>query len=90
MIEEDYMLQKKITAVKSSKFLLLNITTLVKFTLLSSTCSVTFLFFFIILGFQSSILHKLKNILNCHLKQNKDNNWSFLVAYSDSIKYLNS
>ena len=30
-----------------------------------------------ILSFQSSILHKPKNILNCHLKLNKDNNWFF-------------
>ena len=30
-----------------------------------------------ILGFQSSILHKLKNTLNCRLKLSKDNNRSF-------------
>ena len=64
---------------------LLNITTLVKFTLFSSTCSVTCHVFFI-LGFESTILHKLKNMINCHLKLNKDNNWSFLVAYSSSNK----
>ena len=69
--------RRKVAAVKSSKFLLLDITTLVKFTLFSSTCSVTCRVFFIILGFQSSILHKLKNILTCHLKLNKDNNWFF-------------
>ena len=50
-------------------------------------CSVNLSYFilFFILGFQSSIIYKLKNTLNCRLKLN-DNNWSFLVAYSPSIK----
>ena len=37
------------------------------------------------LGFQSSVLHKLKNKLNCRLKLDKDNNRSFLVAHTTSI-----
>ena len=50
-------------------------------------CSVnlSYLYFFM-LGFQSSILHKLKSTLNCRLKLNNDNR-SFLVAYSASIKW---
>ena len=39
-------------------------------------------FYFFIHGFQSPILHKLKNTLTCWLKLSKDNNRSFLVAYS--------
>ena len=42
-------------------------------------------FYFFIHGFQSSILHKFKNTLNRWLKLNKDNNLSFLVAYTTSI-----
>ena len=79
-----YVVEEKLQQSKV-QFLLLNITPLVKFTLFSSTYSVTFVIFFI-LGFQSSVLHKLKNILNCHLKLNKENNWSYLIAYSPSIK----
>ena len=81
MIQED-----KVSAVKSEKlkkFLLLNITTLVTFILISSFSSVQLtghIFSFFILGFQSSILRKLKNKLNCRLKLNKDNNWSFLFV----------
>ena len=37
-------------------------------------------------GFQSSILHKLKSTRNCRFKLNKDNDRSFLVAYTTSIK----
>ena len=49
-------------------------------------CSVNLsYFYFFIHGFQSSILHKLKNTLNCWFKPNKDNNRSFLVAYTTSI-----
>ena len=40
-------------------------------------------------GFQSSILHKLKNTLNCLLKLSKDNNRSFLVASATSINKHN-
>ena len=72
-------------AVKSEKFLLLNITILVKLILFSSTCSVELtchIFIFFILGFPSSILHKLKNTLNCCLKLNNDNDWSFIVSIS--------
>ena len=46
--------------------------------------SVNLLYFFYP-WFQSSILHKLKNTLNCWLKLNKDNNWVFLVVYTASI-----
>ena len=75
--------------MKSEKFLLLNIATLVKLILFSSTCSAQLtchIFTIFILGFQSSILRKLKNTLNCRLKLDKYNNRSFLVAYSPSSK----
>ena len=71
-----------------SIILLSNITTFVKLILYSSTCSIQLTchsFIFFIHGFQSSILHKFKNTLNCWLKLNKDNNWSFLVTYTISI-----
>ena len=71
------------------KFLSLNNTILVQFILLSSTCSVQLtghIFIFFILGFSSSIFHKLRITLNCCLKLNDNNNWSFVVAYSPSIK----
>ena len=43
-----------------------------------SSCSVnSSCLYFFILGFQSSILHKLKKTLNCRLKLRKDNNRSF-------------
>ena len=45
-------------------------------------------FYFFILGFQLSILQKLKNTLNCHLKLNSDNNQSFQVNYSPDITIL--
>ena len=43
-------------------------------------------FYFFIHGFRSSILHKLRNTLNCWLKLNKDNNRSFLVPCTTSIQ----
>ena len=64
-----YAVEEKLqqSKLKCEKFLLLNITTLVKFILVSFTFSVQLtchIFIFFILGFQSSILHKLKNTLN--------------------------
>ena len=57
-------------------FLLLNITTLVKFILFTeqNKCSVQLachIFIIFIFGFKSSITHKLKNTLDCSLKLNK-------------------
>ena len=82
-----YVVEEKLqqSKLKSLKLLLLNITTLVKLILYSSTCSIQLTCLFFIHDFQSSILHKLKNTLNCWLKLNKDNNRSFLVAYTTSI-----
>ena len=42
--------------------------------------------YFFIFGFQSPILHKLKNTLNFCLKLNNYKNRSFLVAYSPSTE----
>ena len=82
--------RRKVTAVKIEKLKAF----IIKYYDISKTYSVQFhlfysvnlsYFYFFIHGFQSSILHKLKNTLNCWLKLNKDNNRSFLVAYTTSI-----
>ena len=79
----------KVAAVKIEKL----IAFIVKYYDIIKTYSVQFhlfysvnlsYFYFFIHGFQSSILH-IKNTLNCRLKLNKDNNRSFLVAYTTSI-----
>ena len=88
VVEEKWQQSK----LKSLKSLLLNITTLVKTLQLHSVqfhlfCSVNLsYFYFFIRRFHSSILHKLKNTLNCRLKLNKDNGRSFLVNYTTIIK----
>ena len=94
MIEE-HMLHNKSCSSWKLIVLWLNITTLVKFILFSSTCSVQLTchvyIFFYILDFQSSILHKLKNILNCRLKLNKDNNclfWLLTLLVLSNLKLL--
>ena len=82
--------RRKVAALKIEKLKAF----IIKYYDISKTYSVQFhlfysvnlsYFYFFIHGFQSSILHKLKNTLNCWLKLNKDNNRSFLVAYTTSI-----
>ena len=82
--------RRKVAAVKIEKLKAF----IIKYYDISKTYSLQFClfysvnlsyFYFFIHGFQSSILHKLKNTLNCWLKLNKDNNRSFLVAYTTSI-----
>ena len=82
-----FQIEKLQQSKLKKSLLLLNITTSVKFILFSSTCSVQLIchiFNFIILGFRSLILDKLKKHQAIVWKEN-DNNWSFLVAYSPSI-----
>ena len=70
--------RRKVAAVKSEKLKVF----IVKYYDISKICSFQFHFFcsvnsyfiFFILGFQSSIFHKLKNTLNCRLKLNNNNN----------------
>ena len=79
--------RRKVSALKIEKLKAF----IIKYYDISKTYSVQFhlfysvnlsYFYFFIHSFQSSILHKLKNTLNCWLKLNKDNNRSFLVAYT--------